>query len=200
MRSAAFDRQQVLRNAMQVFMHKGYSKTSMQQLTKATGLHPGSIYCAFKNKRGLLLAAIEQYHMDTEAHIATIFVSDKPFVQCLQHYLDDVVNECLQCHDSGGCLLIRILSEVRGEDEEINGKLITCLDAWQTQLQDIFSKAITANELAQNKDAASCARYLTTMIYGLRTYSYTHPQIDELLALRNDILHYITCGAPTAST
>ncbi len=52
MRSAEFDREHVLRSAMAAFIAKGYSKTSMQDLKKATGLHPGSIYCAFDNKRG----------------------------------------------------------------------------------------------------------------------------------------------------
>ncbi|MGL4517633.1 MAG: TetR/AcrR family transcriptional regulator, partial [Shewanella sp.] len=64
MRNAEFDREQVLRAAMEAFMRKGYSKTSMQDLTQATGLHPGSLYCAFSNKRGLLIAAIEQYQSD----------------------------------------------------------------------------------------------------------------------------------------
>ncbi len=41
MRNAEFDREKVLRSAMNAFMAKGYSKTSMQDLTRATGLHPG---------------------------------------------------------------------------------------------------------------------------------------------------------------
>ncbi len=36
MRNAEFDREQVLRGAMTAFMHKGYTKTSMQDLTQAT--------------------------------------------------------------------------------------------------------------------------------------------------------------------
>jgi len=46
MRNAEFDKEQVLRSAMNAFMKKGYANTSMQDLKKATGLHPGSIYCA----------------------------------------------------------------------------------------------------------------------------------------------------------
>ena len=50
MRSAEFDREQVLRAAIQAFLLKGYAKTSMQDLKRSTGLHPGSIYCAFESK------------------------------------------------------------------------------------------------------------------------------------------------------
>ena len=44
MRIAEFDRDEVLRNAMEAFRAKGYAKTTMQELVAATGLHPGSIY------------------------------------------------------------------------------------------------------------------------------------------------------------
>ncbi|MBU5692584.1 TetR/AcrR family transcriptional regulator, partial [Vibrio cholerae] len=30
---------------MDEFMSKGFNKTSMQDLKRVTGLHPGSIYC-----------------------------------------------------------------------------------------------------------------------------------------------------------
>ncbi len=39
MRTAEFDRETVLRNAMQAFMTYGYNKTSMPKLTEVTGLH-----------------------------------------------------------------------------------------------------------------------------------------------------------------
>ena len=57
MRSAEYDRDAVLRNAMEAFRAKGYAKTTMQELVAATGLHPGSLYAAFGNTRGLLRAA-----------------------------------------------------------------------------------------------------------------------------------------------
>ena len=43
MRSAEYDRDAVLRNAMEAFRAKGYAKTTMQELVAATGLHPGSL-------------------------------------------------------------------------------------------------------------------------------------------------------------
>lgn len=51
MRTAEFDKEFVLRQAMAMFMLHGYAKTSMQKLTQATHLHPGSLYGAFGNKK-----------------------------------------------------------------------------------------------------------------------------------------------------
>ena len=56
MRTAEFDTEFVLRQAMHAFMQYGYAKTSMQKLKEVTHLHPGSIYAAYGNKKGLFLA------------------------------------------------------------------------------------------------------------------------------------------------
>ena len=84
MRSAEFDKVAVLRAAMQAFLNKGYTKTSMQDLKQATGLHPGSIYCAFENKRGLLLAAISQYNQDRSDEFCAFFINSDSSKQGLE--------------------------------------------------------------------------------------------------------------------
>ena len=86
MRNAEFDREEVLRAAMKAFMHKGYANTSMQELKKATGLHPGSIYCAFENKRGLLLAALEQYRLDRATEFEQFFANSHLTLDNLKSY------------------------------------------------------------------------------------------------------------------
>lgn len=52
-RPQAFDQQQVLQNAMELFWRQGYASTSVRDLTEATRLQPGSLYGAFKSKRQL---------------------------------------------------------------------------------------------------------------------------------------------------
>ncbi|MFV0487507.1 MAG: TetR/AcrR family transcriptional regulator, partial [Vibrio fluvialis] len=93
MRVAEFDREQVLRSAMYEFMSKGFNKTSMQDLKKATGLHPGSIYCAFENKRGLLLAALEHYACERTEEFNAIFAAQPTVMEGLKSYFCMVVDE-----------------------------------------------------------------------------------------------------------
>ena len=73
---------------MPLFMDKGNSKTSMPDLKKATGLHPGSIYCAFENKHGLLLAAIAQYKADRNVEFSHFFSTDEPVLTQFKSYLN----------------------------------------------------------------------------------------------------------------
>lgn len=53
MARAQFDRDDVIGKSIKLFWKNGYSASSMQQVVKATGLKPGSIYLAFGNKEGL---------------------------------------------------------------------------------------------------------------------------------------------------
>jgi len=58
-RPATFSRTEVIELATRVFCKKGYYKTSMQDLVKSTGLHPGSLYGAFSNKETLFNECIK---------------------------------------------------------------------------------------------------------------------------------------------
>ncbi|MDF2176695.1 TetR/AcrR family transcriptional regulator [Aliiglaciecola sp. CAU 1673] len=183
MRNAEFDRQQVLRSAMHAFMHKGYNKTSMQDLTAATGLHPGSIYCAFGNKKGLLLAAVEQYRADRTSQMATVFSSKKPVLAKLKDYLDGVVQECLSCNTSQSCLLTKAITELAEQDPEVQHILSDHLKAWQNSLQHQFQAAIADGELPKDSDPVFLSEYLVMGIYGLRTFAHTQPQPEVLIRL-----------------
>ncbi|MBN7819385.1 TetR/AcrR family transcriptional regulator [Bowmanella yangjiangensis] len=187
MRQAEFDREQVLRSALKAFLNKGYGKTSMQDLTKATGLHPGSIYCAFGNKRGLLVAAVEQYKEDRDAQFAATFPANAPVLPCLKRYLDELVNECHSCDSSRACFLVKALNEMADQDAELQAELSTSLESWQAALEAQIQRAKDRGELAADKNPQVLARYLVMGIYGLRTYAQTHPQREVLQQLADQL-------------
>ncbi len=188
MRNAEFDREQVLRGAMAAFMHKGYTKTSMQDLTQATGLHPGSIYCAFTNKRGLLIAAIEQYQLDRNAQFNSLFANSKNVLTNLKTYLDQIVAECLSCDSAQACLLTKALNEVAEQDVEIRDIINQYLQSWQQALTQQFTSAAEQGLLEGHRSDEQRAQYFTMGIYGLRTFAHTHPNTETLQHLADRLL------------
>jgi TetR/AcrR family transcriptional repressor of nem operon len=189
MRSAEFDYQKVLRAAMTAFMHKGYGKTSMQDLKKATGLHPGSIYCAFESKRGLLLAALGQYKKDRNTEFNEYFPGKAPVLTELKNYLDNIVQECLSCDASKACLLIKALNELTEQDDEVQGIITGNLAGWQQSITDLFEQAKVKGELNAQSDSEHLARYFVMGVYGLRTIVQTHPQAHVLQQLADQLYH-----------
>ena len=49
-RALEFDKDDIIVKAMEVFSEKGFHGSSLADLTKATGLHKGSLYNAFESK------------------------------------------------------------------------------------------------------------------------------------------------------
>lgn len=191
MRIAEFDRETVLRAAMSTFMVNGYAKTSMQDLTKATGLHPGSIYCAFANKKGLLLAAIGQYQLDRNLQFQQFFNNSQPALDNLRDYLADIVQQCLSCDAKKSCLLTKSLSEMGEQDDDIRLMISQHLHTWQDALSQVFDTAKNQKLLDKDCNSEFLAQYLMMGIYGLRTFSHTHPQVDILQPLADKLLRDI---------
>ncbi|WP_416418274.1 TetR/AcrR family transcriptional regulator [Paenarthrobacter aromaticivorans] len=61
-RKQSWDQAEVLASAMRLFRRRGYLGASVRDLEEATGLHPGSLYRAFKNKDELFSAALDVYN------------------------------------------------------------------------------------------------------------------------------------------
>jgi len=191
MRNAEFDKEKVLRSAMNAFMHKGYANTSMQDLKKATGLHPGSIYCAFENKRGLLLAALEQYRLDRKTEFERFFSAAQLSIVNLKAYLDNVVAECISCDSAQACLLTKALNEIAEQDEEIQQIISDNLSLLQQSLAEKFEQAKAEKSISAKKDSAHLARYFLMGIYGLRTFAQTHPEAEVLKQLAEQLYNDI---------
>lgn len=192
MRNAEFDREQVLRAVMLAFMQKGFAKTSMQDLTQATGLHPGSLYCAFTNKRGLLLASIEQYQIDKAAQFEQFFLTAQTPLEQLKTYLDSIVIECISCEASNACFLTKALNEMAEQDDELQDIISHNLTRWEEGIAQQFARAIENGLLTSKRHSQDLARYFVMGIYGLRTFAHTHPTLDVLQSLADQLFEDVT--------
>ncbi|NVJ58725.1 MAG: TetR/AcrR family transcriptional regulator [Vibrionaceae bacterium] len=190
MRSAEFDRQYVLRSAMTMFVEKGYGKTSMQDLKRATGLHPGSIYCAFENKRGLLIAALEQYQLDQTDWFHQIFDKHETVFEGFKDYMEHVLEEC-EREEIQDCLLQKAMNELSRQDDEVESMISDMLNNWHQMLTDKIQLMLNSDEIAPNRDARQLAEFLVMGIYGMRTMSHTNPEPGVLRNLSNQLVAYV---------
>ncbi|NIY82574.1 TetR/AcrR family transcriptional regulator [Vibrio hepatarius] len=190
MRSAEFDRQYVLRSAMTMFVDKGYGKTSMQDLKRATGLHPGSIYCAFENKRGLLIAALEQYQLDQTDWFHQIFDKHETVFEGFKDYMEHVLEEC-EREEIQDCLLQKAMNELSRQDDEVESLISDMLNNWHQMLTDKIQLMLNSEEIAPNRDARQLAEFLVMGIYGMRTMSHTNPEPGVLRNLSNQLVAYV---------
>ncbi|EDP57866.1 TetR/AcrR family transcriptional regulator [Vibrio sp. AND4] len=187
MRSAEFDKEQVLRAAIAAFVSKGYNKTSMQDLKKATGLHPGSIYCAFENKQGLLIAALEQYNKDRTGEFSDYFRGKKTILAGLKSYLMQTVTNCASSGPERVCFSQQALSELTEQAPAVEAVIAKNMADWQDGFVNVFERAQAAGEVDNSRTPKQRTHSLMMGIYGLRTFAHTHPTTDILEELAQQL-------------
>lgn len=193
MRSAEFDRDYVLRSAMNEFLAKGYTKTSMQDLKRVTGLHPGSIYCAFENKRGLLIAALEHYAINKTIDFEKFFINPDNILQGFKNYLEDISHQC-DCNQIKGCLLQKALSELHAQDEEVEKLIQQMIQQWKHRIQAKLEQAKINQEIPIGSDCEFLSDYLILSIYGLRSFAQTNPDNERLHQLVDVLMTVLKIG------
>ena len=180
MRIAEFDRDEVLRNAMEAFRAKGYAKTTMQELVAATGLHPGSIYGAFGNKRGLLLAAVDHY-VEGKRTLRRALLDNPSPLAGLAAYLDGIVGEAL----CGSCLVTRTMMELSEQDEELTQRVKGIYGELEQDLAELLTQAQAKGELAPDSNIRTLTALLLINLQGLVTFAQCRPDralLDDVVA------------------
>ncbi|CAM3661931.1 HTH-type transcriptional repressor ComR [Vibrio aerogenes CECT 7868] len=185
MRVAEFDREKVLCAAMNAFVDKGYNKTSMQDLKQATGLHPGSIYCAFGNKRGLLLAALEHYAQESRQKFENCFDAQPTIREGFRCYFELLL---LSCEHQSDCLMQKALSDMHRQDNEMESHICQLLSDWQALITEKIISGQQCGEISSDQTAKMLSQYLVMSIFGLRSYSHLSSEPDVLRGLVDRVL------------
>ena len=119
-RPRAFDTEQALDDAMQVFWEKGYEAASLAELLAGMGIARGSLYKAFTDKKSLFLLILERYRtqavLPAVAHLSD--PSEPDGLVRIETLFAGVVAG-VRAGDRRGCLLCSAAAGPAAEDPEI---------------------------------------------------------------------------------
>lgn len=181
-RPPAFNHEDALEKALQVFWQRGYEGASMAELTETLGINRPSIYAAFGNKEALFRRALSKYAAGPVAYIADALsaptanlVVEKILTQSAL-FLTDPANP-------SGCMMVLGALSGGKDSELIKQELIAHRKNFEEKLKQRFELAKTQSELAQNVDAASLAKYIATLHQGLSVQAASGAKRDELLSV-----------------
>jgi TetR/AcrR family transcriptional repressor of nem operon len=167
-RPRAFDQTDVTRRACEAFRDHGYTATSIEQLTVATGLRRSSLYGAFGDKHGLFLAALDLYcDENVAAALAGLAGDDAGAWRRLRRHLRDQGNDPAAVRR--GCLLAKATAELAGEDPEVAKRCAAAYDSYERALADCFSRAQVAGDARAGLDPADAGALLLATLRGIES-------------------------------
>lgn len=173
MARAQFDRNNIIDKSIQLFWKNGYSASSMQQVVKATGLKPGSIYLAFGNKEGLFREALDSYAQKGIAKISSTLESASSVGEGICLFLEKIIQESTR-ENYCSCFLIKTQLELAAEGNELHtfasAKLGEVEKLFQSYLEQEFSKKVSQQRAVS----------LMLHIFGLRIYGYQQGSADSI--------------------
>ncbi|MGF1495984.1 MAG: TetR/AcrR family transcriptional regulator [Elainellaceae cyanobacterium] len=179
-RCKEFDRDAVLDKAMEVFLHKGYEATSVQDLVACMGINRGSLYDTFGDKHSLFMAVLDRYR-DVRANerLKVLLRSPDGIVAIRQFFEDMVATRSLE---SGccGCLMVNSTVELALHDDEAAGRVAAHLASLEEAFYRALVRAKKQGELGDRHNLRALARYLTNSINGICVMAKTSPDRQVL--------------------
>ena len=183
-RPTIFDQQEALEKAMQLFWRQGYKGTSINDLIRATGMHPGSIYGRFKSKKALFLAALDHYNAITLANIEHIFSTASSPLAAIRAFFSYLTTRVSNDTEGKGCLLINSAQELANSDVEIRDKIAKAYAEMNRLFHEQLLSAQQQHLLNEQQDTQSMAAFLLTCIWGINAISTTQMNnyaLDEIV-------------------
>lgn len=170
-RTPAFERDEVLTEAMKVFWSRGYNRTSMRDLTQATRLNPGSLYTAFRNKQGMFLESVDLYtralRRETDATLGGKGSADAR----IRRFFDNLLDGSAHDPENRGCLLINTLIEAPADEPELRRRAGEALKYVERRFFEVLAEGQNDGSIQTATPPERQARLLMTGIFGLRVYA-----------------------------
>lgn len=182
-RPRSFDADVVLDKAAEAFRSKGYKATSVEDLEKATGLRRASLYGAFKNKHSLYLATLKRYDATRVVEMVAELDAAPTGRRALERLFEIVLGEC--GGDARGCLIANAAAERGSSDVEAAHCIADNRRRIESALHAAVARGRRDGSLKKGGDAAVAARYLFSVVLGLRSLAKAGCTCAQL----KDVIH-----------
>jgi len=179
-RQPAFERNDVLDKASQVFLRNGYQRTTIKDITKATGLQPGSIYSAFENKTGLYTEVIDYYTKRQLNFLDHCIDTNDTSLDALKSFFKMTSNCLAENSPEANCLLVYGAFEIPEHEKELRYYVQLKLQEIESRIYVVLVKAQENNEIIYDENPIELARFLMTLLFGHRVLAQLRASPDTV--------------------
>ncbi|MEV4344582.1 TetR/AcrR family transcriptional regulator [Actinoplanes sp. NPDC049596] len=164
-RPRAFDPDEALDRAIEVFWEHGYEGASLADLTTAMGINRPSMYAAYGNKEELFRRAVTRYAEHDMAY-AREALAEPTAYRVIESFLRANADALTRTDRPAGCLSIQGGLAGGSDNGEVAQFLATSRLGGERALAERLARAVEEGDLPAGTDAAALARYVMTVSEG----------------------------------
>ncbi len=183
-RAKNYDRDEVLRLAMEVFWKQGHEGTSMKDIMLATRLSKFSLYNEFKDKEDIFYESLKLYLNDALGYYDKYLSLSPLGIKNIKFYFESVYFE----DEYYGCFYVRTLTDIHATPKRSH----ELADSFTKTIEGYFMKnikaSIKAKEFSPQGSSTALAQYLTATDLGLAVFGISNKNKKQLRQMVKHIL------------
>jgi AcrR family transcriptional regulator len=185
-----------MNDARDAFWHGGYSGTSLDDLSEATGMNRPSLYGAFGDKHALYLDTLDRYIALGRDEMQTALHGDRPLADALLAVYEGALALYFpQGEVPRGCFLIGTAAVESRADAQVRATLAHGLATFDAEFERRLERAQAQGELDAAASAALLAKVASAILQSLALRSRAGDSRESLLATAQAGVALI-CGTP----
>lgn len=165
-RPKTYDRDMVLRKAMELFWTQGYSGTSTKRLAEHMGINVYSLFAEFESKQGLYEAALALYRREVVDDIFAPLDQPDAGLEEILDLLGFFAERARVTDANRGCLASNVACERSAVDPASREYVAGHIEHIETLLRKALSNAQAGGRLRADVSCVDQARLLATVVLG----------------------------------
>ena len=166
-RTRAFEPEEILPKAMEVFWAKGYSDTSIDDLVDATGVSRYGLYGEWEDKMGLFLAVLDKYKECQVGFILQELETKGAGREAIENYFTFFKLSYKKAGASNGCLFVNTAAEFGTDENPITSRITQHFRRLEKAFKRALENARAANDVPVTLDPSAAAVMLSGIAQGL---------------------------------
>jgi AcrR family transcriptional regulator len=194
-RPRAYQPDVALARALDVFWKDGFSATSLDDLSAATGMNRPSLYGAFGDKRELYIKTYQSYRDRARQRMAEVFSAELPLRALLERVYGIALDMYLSGEDGPrGCFTVMTATSEAVFDPDIRRLVLAGLVEMDRFFARLFKAAQARGELPASANPDALAQLASATIHTIAIRARAQVPRKQLEAIVNGAIE-VMCGA-----